>query len=489
MFLLSLTKIGNYSIVIMNTKMRGFEDMLNDLKKLIAIPSVMGEAEEGAPFGKAPRAALDCFLEIAASYGLKTHNENGYCGWAELGDGKGMLGILGHLDVVPAGDGWSNEPYSMVCEDGLIKGRGVADDKGPTVAALHALKRLKESGKKLNNRIRLIVGCNEENGSECIEYYREHCEIPKASFVPDADFPIINSEKGILHLTLTFPYSTSIAENFVSVKAGLRHNIVPDICTAVLPKTGKLFKTVGALGSDSSLFLNPKVAKIIIDGGMRPQDFSAHFFPDRIALEARGVAGHAMCPEKGENAAMKMLALLCGIMGEYAPEEFKAVTKYLCAPNPAPLLGIEAQDDVSGNLTVNTGILTVADGKLTVALDLRLPVCANHEMVKKKIRECLPSATLTENRWSPNLYIPENSKLVQALLSAYAETTGGEKKCLYCGGGTYARELPNAVAFGPTFPNLETNIHNVDESFPFELFNKLPDIYEAAILKLDEAYA
>lgn len=149
--------------------------MLNDLKKLIAIPSVMGEAEEGAPFGKAPRAALDCFLEIAANYGLKTHNENGYCGWAELGDGKGMLGILGHLDVVPAGDGWSNEPYSMVCEDGLIKGRGVADDKGPTVAALHALKRLKESGKKLNNRIRLIVGWQRSAFAVWRTYWRQRC--------------------------------------------------------------------------------------------------------------------------------------------------------------------------------------------------------------------------------------------------------------------------------------------------------------------------
>ena len=462
--------------------------MLNDLKKLIAVPSVMGEAEEGAPFGKAPRAALDCFLEIAAGYGLKTHNENGYCGWAELGDGKDMLGILGHLDVVPAGDGWSHDPYSMVCEDGLIKGRGVADDKGPTVAALHALKRLKESGKKLNHRIRLIVGCNEENGSECIEYYRKHCEIPKASFVPDADFPIINSEKGILHLTLTFPRSQRLAENFVSIKAGMRHNIVPDLCTVVVPKESKLFDAISSLGSDSSLFLNPKVAKIIISGGMRTQDFSAHFFPDKIVLEARGVAGHAMCPEKGENAAMKMLALLCGIEGEETPEEFVAVKKYLYAPNPAALLGIEAQDEVSGNLTVNTGIVSLSDGILSLALDLRLPVRANYKEVKQKISDCFPTAKLTENRWSPNLYIPEDSRLVQALLSAYAETTGGEKKCLYCGGGTYARELPNAVAFGPTFPDLETNIHNIDESFPVKLFNKLPEIYEAAILKLDEAY-
>ena len=176
--------------------------MLDDLKKLIAIRSVMDKPGDGAPFGRGPREALDKFLSIAAGYGMKTRNENGYCGWAEIGNGKDMLGILGHLDVVPEGDGWSHDPYSMVVEDGLIKGRGVADDKGPTVAALHAMKRIAENGAKLNHRIRLIVGCNEENGSQCIEYYRDHCEIPKASFVPDADFPVINSEKGILHLVL-----------------------------------------------------------------------------------------------------------------------------------------------------------------------------------------------------------------------------------------------------------------------------------------------
>ena len=140
--------------------------MLNDLKKLIAVPSVMGDPQPGAPFGPGPKAALEEFLRIAAGYGLKTHNENGYCGWAEWGDGNDLLGILGHLDVVPAGDGWSHDPFTLICEDGLLYGRGVADDKGPTVAALHALVRLKENGTPLNHRVRLIVGCHEENGSE-----------------------------------------------------------------------------------------------------------------------------------------------------------------------------------------------------------------------------------------------------------------------------------------------------------------------------------
>lgn len=463
--------------------------MLNDLKKLIAVQSVMGEPEEGAPFGVGPRAALDCFLNMAAAYGMKTKNENGYCGWAEIGAGETCIGILGHLDVVPAGSGWGNDPFSLVSRDGLLFGRGVADDKGPTVAALHALKNLKESGKKLRHRIRLIVGCNEENGSECIEYYRKHCEIPIASFVPDADFPVINSEKGILHLSVQLPADKILQTNVTELRAGLRPNIVPDLCTAVVPEGCALYNRIASFGANNDVFKTPEVATVIVNNAMRIEDFSVHFFEDKLTLEARGVAGHAMAPDKGENAALKMLMLLNGLLDRKSSALHSAV-KYLGAPNPADLLGIAEQDEVSGNLTVNTGIVHyTASETVTITLDLRLPVCADHEKVIAQIGRCFSDACVSVDRWSPNLYVPADGKLVTALLDAYHETTGGKKECLYCGGGTYARELPNAVAFGPTFPALETNIHNIDESFPLELFFKLPAIYEAAVLKLDEAFA
>lgn len=463
--------------------------MLNDLKELIAVRSVMGEAQPSAPFGDGPKQALDTFLAIAQKYGLKTHDENGYCGWAEWGEGEQIIGILGHLDVVPAGDGWSHDPYSLVCENGLLYGRGVADDKGPTVAALHAIKRLKESGYTPRHRIRLIVGCNEENGSQCIEYYRNHCEIPVASFVPDADFPIINSEKGILHLSLSFLSDAVLTENVTSVTAGVRPNIVPDSCSAQIPKGCPLYNTVARLANNGNPFLQPQAAKIIVDAGFRPQDYTAHFFENELLLESRGVAGHAMAPEKGENAAAKMLVLLNGLLEEKSPT-LAVCARRLHAPNPATNLGIQQQDDVSGALTVNLGMLSYSSksGKLCATLDCRLPVCANHIAVVREIEKNLAGSTAHILRWSPNLYIPESDKLVQALLDAYTQTTGNERKCLYCGGGTYARELPNAVAFGPTFEGLETNIHNIDESFPVELFDKLPAIYEAAIRKLDQAF-
>ncbi|MDE6398909.1 MAG: Sapep family Mn(2+)-dependent dipeptidase, partial [Clostridiales bacterium] len=287
--------------------------MLNDLKQLIAVPSVMGAPEKGAPFGAAPRDALHTFLAIAAKYGMRTKNENGYCGWAEIGEGETCIGILGHLDVVPAGDGWSHDPFTLVCEDGYLYGRGVADDKGPTVAALHAMKRIAQSGVKLRHRVRLIVGCNEENGSECIEYYRNHCEIPVASFVPDADFPLINSEKGILHLTVTLPADEALQQNVSRMYAGERPNVVPDSCTAEIPKGSALYNILALYGRDNSLFYKPQVAAAIVGNGMRTEDFSVHFFEDKLTVEARGVAGHAMAPQKGENAAVKLITFLNAI--------------------------------------------------------------------------------------------------------------------------------------------------------------------------------
>ncbi len=461
--------------------------MLNDLKKLIAVPSVMGKPAADAPFGTGPRQALDTFLAIAANYGMRTHCEKGYCGWAEIGQGDGLIGILGHLDVVPAGDGWSHDPFTLVCENGMLYGRGVADDKGPTVAALHALKHIAESGEKCNHRIRLIVGCNEENGSECIEYYRAHCEIPQASFVPDADFPLINSEKGILHLLLQLPVDQVWQQNISAFTAGDRPNVVPDACVARIPKGSALYNIFALYGRDNSLFYKPQIAATIADAGLRIEDFSAHYFENELVLESRGVAGHAMAPEKGENAAVKLLRLLDGVYGDASPA-LRNVRRYLGEYNAANSLGITAKDDVSGELTVNLGVVSYKNNTLSLTLDCRLPVCADHEKVQQDIARLFPDGKLTVLRWSPNLYIPESDKLVQALLEAYGETTGGEKKCLYCGGGTYARELPNAVAFGPTFPDLETNIHNIDECFPIELFDKLPAIYEAAIRKLDKAF-
>lgn len=218
--------------------------MLNDLQEIIAIQSVLGEAKDGAPFGQGPKDALDWFLSKAAAYGLKTGRLGGYCGWAEVGEGKPLLGILGHLDVVPVGKGWTYPPFALTNENGYLYGRGVVDDKGPTVAALHVLKKLKDTNTKLKHRIRLIVGCNEENGSACIKKYVQECEIPDFSFVPDADFPVINSEKGIAEISVALSADCFFADNVTALNAGVRSNVVPDLCTATIKCGAAVYKQI-----------------------------------------------------------------------------------------------------------------------------------------------------------------------------------------------------------------------------------------------------
>lgn len=466
--------------------------MLNDLKELLAIESIMGEPSEGAPFGEGPRRALDWFLEKAASYGLTVGQSQGYCGWAEYGNEGPLMGILCHLDVVPVGEGWSYPPFTLTVQNGYLYGRGVVDNKGPAVVALHVLKTLREKGIKLRHRVRVIVGCNEENGSACVQHYAKNCEIPAFNFVPDADFPVINSEKGIAHLTLTLPVDPYITANLSALDAGSRPNIVPDHCAFTVRGGSPLYKKLQAMADVQGvdrLFFDAATAAALIGDGYRPEDFSAHFFPDRVEVEARGVAGHAMAPDKGENAFYKAIALL-GILHDSPSPLLDMLGHFLCTPLATERLGIAKADEQSGKLTLNTGVVHLSGDALAVMLDLRLPISANFDAVCDKLRSHLPQGgTLTVDHWAPNLFVDKNSPLIRTLLQVYAAQTGEKSECVQSGGGTYARELPHSVAFGPTFPDTVTNIHNIDECISTVQFHKLFDIYYAAVLALDKEMA
>lgn len=460
--------------------------MLNDLKELLQIQSVLGEPLPGAPFGKGCRDALDLFLAKAKSYGLAAGQSHGYCGWAEYGDGDGITGILCHLDVVPAGDGWSYPPYDLTVDNGMMYGRGVADDKGAAIVALHVLKRLKDEGKRLNRRVRVICGCNEENGSACMKHYRAHCELPVMSIVPDADFPVINSEKGIAHLTAKVPCDELLRQNVRTLTAGTRANVVPDSCTVKLIPGCPIERALSAFGSDSSVFSAPALARKIVQAGHEIDDYSVHFFSDGAVIETRGTAGHAMAPEKGDNAFFKIITLFDALSGGQEANVVRSIKDTFCTPLVAEKLGIAVSDDCSGSLTVNLGVAK-CDGKtLTLTLDLRLPLTANIDDVRASVQNKLPAgSTVSTDNWSPNLFVNPDSPLVTALLETYTKCTNGTPYCVKCGGGTYARELPNSVAFGPTFPGMITNIHNADECYPVVEFESLPEIYYRAILALD----
>ncbi len=450
--------------------------MFEDLAEIISIPSVLGEAAPDAPFGKECRRALDWFLAKGKEYGFKTEDLQGYCGYCEYGEGKEMIAILCHLDVVPAGTGWTYPPYKLTNVDGMLYGRGVVDDKGSVVMCLNALKEIKESGIKLNKRVRIIAGCNEEHGSECIKYYSKHGEIPSLCFVPDSDFPLINSEKGILHIDVSLTPDPAFADSVKSISGGESYNVVPERASVTIKNGSEFAKKLN--GSTAEVFSSPEFASAIISHSHEIKDYSITANGD-LTIETKGVSGHAMEPHKADNAIWKLFHLL-EPMGS---PTVALMNKYICTPDALRALGLYCKDDKSGDLTMSMGIIELKDGKLRFTLDMRLPLCADYKNIIATVEKAL-DAKVSIAKYAPNLYIPEDSLLVKTLLSVYQKCTGEKPECLVCGGGTYARELPNAIAFGPTFSDMETNIHNIDECSSVENFMKAFKIYKEAILAL-----
>lgn len=439
--------------------------MIEILKRLISIPSTLSEPLPSAPFGSELRKALDEFLAIAQELGLKTYDGDGYYGWAEIGEGEKMLAIAGHIDVVPATGDWHTPAYELTEKDGILYARGVADDKGPIAVALKLLKKLKDENYDLGMRLRLIVGCNEENGSACLAHYVKVDEIPTFTLVPDADFPVVNSEKGILTFSLPLNFNAN-KYGLVDVKGGKRPNIIPDLCVVKLEKNSVLYN---ALKNADVSCLKEICAPATVE-----------ISEDYTVITTHGIAGHAMCPHKGVNAifgALKILNALC-------PQCVDDSLAMLCDNEAVKTMGIYKQDEQSGDLTANLGMIELNQDKtVSLVFNCRLPICITDKEVVSAFEKHL-NTTAFDVDFSPNLYIDKNNPIITALINSYCEVTNDTPHSVHTGGGTYARALPNAVAFGPTFENYETEIHNANEHIPYEHLVKTGEIYELAIKKL-----
>lgn len=435
-------------------KMNSYKKQMTDtLLSLLSVDSVQGEPLPGAPFGAGTKEALNRFLSLAASFGMRVKDLDGYCGYAEIGEGE-LLGIPFHLDTVPFGSDWSKSPLGEIAEEegnAVIYGRGTEDDKGPAVAVLYALKSLLDEGRTPRRRIRLIAGLNEESGWKCIEHYLEREEIPALAFSPDADFPVINCEKGVCHLALTLPLPDEVA----FFRGGERVNMVAD-------RSEMEVKTL----SDASF-------SKCLKGGIKVK-----FVEDGYRLFAEGVSAHGSTPEKGENAILKILYAV------KSSSEFLADLYDALHATDGSGLGIALSDEKSGALTMNVGRAETRDGKITFSLDIRYPVTYREEEILSRIKDALPQAELSVSGRHNPLYVDPDSELVASLLAAYNEVTGEKRTAISIGGATYARAFPNAVAFGPVFPGEESRIHQKDESIRVDAFVKCAEIYRAALEKL-----
>ena len=422
------------------------EAMVASLQTLVQFHSTKGEPAPGAPFGAEVKACLTAALELAGRLGLAAKDLDGYIGYAEAGAGEEELGVLVHLDVVRAGDGWRYPAYEGLLADGCIHGRGVMDDKGPAVAALYALAAVKQSGAKFKRRVRVLLGCDEESGWGCMNHYAKVEKLPDLAFSPDAEYPLVNSEKGICQLRFSARFPSQLR-----AKAGVKSNVVPDKAEAELPLTVEE--------------IAPKLHRLPV---------TCEPAPEGCRLRIKGRSAHAATPELGENALQAMLELMSRLP---LPEADAKAAKALHAAFGRDLhgesLGIDFTDN-SGRTTCNVALLDWDEtGVKDLCLDLRLPLGLDMRETADKIAAALAPAgfALSSATFEPGHFVPADSELVQKLLAVYAARSGEkDPQPLAIGGGTYARCIPNAVAFGCERPGLNNRVHQVNEFLPLDNF-------------------
>lgn len=414
---------------------------IEDLRKLIAIPSLRNDEEAcaNAPFGKGCRAALDYMMELGRREGFTVKDIDGYACVLEYGEGDESVGVLGHLDVVPIGEGWTKDPFGGEIIDGYMFGRGTGDDKGPSMAGFYALKMLKDKQIPLNKKIMLIYGCDEESGMECMDYYEKHGEIPTFGFVPDASFPLVYGEKGIMKVTLEGTCDTVIR----SMHAGERPNIVIGKANAFLKQWNKEYE-------DKFIYY---LESHQMEGGI-------NYLDDDVNVSMEGAFAHGAWPYKGVNAALHLLNYVgSAYKDRFAMDTYELLNDWMGKP-----LGIDFEGAYMGFLTMNTGIVDIEDGTVKITLDIRYPNEMTSEdivqTIKEKLEERESSLHVSHVSDSKPLFVDPKSKLVTTLESVYREYTKDEfTPPMTMGGGTYARKLPNFVAYGPEFPN---TVHDTD---------------------------
>jgi succinyl-diaminopimelate desuccinylase len=431
------------------------------------------------PFGEGVATCLNKVLEIAESLGFKTCNLDGYIGWAEYGEGNDMIAILGHMDVVPEGDGWNYPPYGAEIHNGNIYSRGTLDNKGPMMAALYGVKAIMDSGVSISKRIRIIFGADEESDWEDIEHYKKSkADTPTLSVTPDGSFPIINAEKGIINFDFVKKIDDTKSSNdkvkLISIGGGSRTNMVPDSASAIITvpenKLQDLIKD----------FENFKVKN----------NYNMILEIDNLNAKiiSKGIGAHGSTPHLGKNAISQLIAFLATLdLSNTAMDQFiKFTNNTIGFETDGKSLGIALNDEVSGNLTLNFGVLEFTNDIIKAKMNVRMPVTFNIQdvlnTVKNKAAE--NSLCVEEGHIQPPHHIPKDHFLIKTLQSVYEEFTGKPADLIAIGGGTYAKAFPNSVAFGPIFPGDPDLDHQANEFISIANLVLISKIYAKAIYEL-----
>ncbi|WP_373898407.1 Sapep family Mn(2+)-dependent dipeptidase [Haloimpatiens sp. FM7315] len=430
------------------------DDLIKDLKRLVSINSVIDEPQTKAPFGIGIKNAVEECLEIAKSLGYRTYMDpEGYYGYAEIGEGESLFGILGHLDVVPvAADDWIYPPFEPTLVDGKLYGRGTQDDKGPIIAAMYGMKALLDNNIKINKRVRFIFGTDEETLWRGINKYMEKEEKPDFGFSPDSQFPLTNAEKGLLQLKLV-----GKGDSNLNIKAGNAFNAVPDKATFTVKDIDK-----------AKEIMNKNNFEYKIDGN---------------TVTLLGKAAHAAKPEEGINAISRMAVVLNELGIEN--DSLKFISDIINSTCNGENI-VNNWEDVSGKLTVNVGKLEISSLEQVVYVDVRIPVTFKKNEFVSKLTEVALKYNLKyeEFDYLDSIYIPEDTELVVKLRKVIEDHTDMDSTPLSSGGATYARAMDNCVAFGAIFEGQEKTEHQANEYIDICYLLKSAEIYAYAINQL-----
>lgn len=442
-----------------------FDQLIKDMADLVSVNSVLDEttAKENQPFGKANREVLDKMLSIGQRDGYVTKDVDGYAGHIDIGSGDEVVAVLGHLDVVPVNEnGWATPPFELTQVGNKYFGRGTSDDKGPLLAAYYAAKIIEKSGLETRKKMRIIFGCNEESGSKCMKYYFTKEPFPNMGFTPDANFPVVYGEKK----GVQFHISGHVQEDaLISLHAGNVVNIVPEKATAVLKGTKQQYEQA------FQQFLSDKQ----LTGTIQSDESTT-------TIELTGKSSHASLPHLGRNAVVLLSEFLNTVISNPVVD---FIAKYFADDYYAKKLGFGFTGQM-GPLTLSVGIVHYEDSKLNIYLDLRCP----HELDSDKMLTCMhqaidPYGFNEEHHIGSHLFVDPNSELIQGLHQAYVDCTGDqEAKPQAIGGGTYAKTMPNCVAFGPEFPGTDNQIHQNNEFVDIDELKLAILIYANALYNL-----
>ena len=457
------------------------DEIVSKTQELIQIPSVYSSSSSTTmPFGKEANNALEYMLNLGNSLGFRTKNIDGYCGYIEFGEGSEMVGIIGHLDVVPEGEGWTFPAFSGIIHDNKIFGRGAIDDKGPVISSLYSMKAVMDNF-KVHKRVRLILGLNEENDWKCIEHYKEKEESPSIGFSPDADFPCIYAEKSILSAFISMNYSNFNNNMPIKIKEidcnNNAINVVPKFCSIILELDNKTIST-----DEFITFIKNTIEELQFEIDIYKINDT------EIKLTSHGMQAHAAHPDLGVNAISRLMFVLNRIFKNYNIniQLFDFFEKYISIEYNGKKLGIDFEDE-SGKLTLNIGKLTFDGSKIEFGMNIRIPINTPLDIINNtflKFCKAYPNLIFYNKRYQPSLYISKNNYLIQTLCNIFNEETGLNKKPIAIGGATFARAFKNCVSFGPNFPGNKDMCHQTDEFIDIDNLILSCKIYAKEIYKL-----